>query len=274
MKRKTWLYLAGYTAGAVALSWILAGLAIRDRAAEIPFLFSTLAKMLVLLLILYYAKISGTGKYLLGGRLLSRDTLWLFLPFVASVLISCGALDTRPGVLAGIMLLLGVIAGVVWEELYFRFAARLLFERCGKYHLLVVVLTSVVYGGVQLFRARYQPIGVGAGLMLFVLATAQGIFLTALYSKTKNILVPLFAHLAQDVPEALFHQFSTAPRGVFGTGEFLRGLLAIAYTAVGFWLLFFSQHIRERRQNKISTAVAIPPATDVATPEGTHTPEE
>lgn len=264
MKRKTWLYLAGYTAGAVALSWLLAGLAIRDRTAEIPFLFSTLAKMLVILLILYYAKISGTGKYLLGGKTFSRDTIWLFLPLGASALISCGALDTRPGALAGTMMLFGVIAGVVWEEFYFRFIARLLFERCGKYHLLVVVLTSVVYGGVQLFRALYQPIGVGAGLMLFVLATAQGIFFTALYSKTKNILVPLLGHLAQDVPEALFHQFSTAPCGVFGTGEFLRGLLAIAYTAVGFWLLFFSHHIRERRQNKTQVGAAPSSAADAS----------
>lgn len=271
MKRKTWLYLAGFSAVAVALSWLLAGLAIRDRVAEVPLLFSTLAKLLVILLILYYAKISGTGKYLLCGRTFSRDTVWLALPLIASVLICYGAIDTRPGALAGAMMLLGVVAGVVWEELYFRFAARLLFERCGKYHLLVVVLTSVVYGGVQLFRALYQPIGVGVGLMLFVLTTAQGIFLTALYSKTKNILVPLLAHMAQDVPETLFHQFSTAPRGVFGTGEFLRGLLAIAYTAVGFWLLFFSHHIRERRQNKTRASVALPPATDVATPEETHT---
>ena len=210
MKRKTWLYLAGFSAVAVALSWLLAGLAIRDRVAEVPFLFSTLAKLLVILLILYDAKISGTGKYLLCGRIFSRDTVWLALPLIASVLICYGAIDTRPGALAGAMMLLGVVAGVVWEELYFRFAARLLFERCGKYHLLVVVLTSVVYGGVQLFRALYQPIGVGVGLMLFVLTTAQGIFLTALYSKTKNILVPLLAHLAQDVPRRC--SISSRPR--------------------------------------------------------------
>lgn len=256
MKRKSWLYLAGYAAGAAALSWLLACLTIYDRMSEVLLLRSTLAKALLILLILYYARLSGTWKYLLCGRTFSRDALWLLLPFAMSLLMHFGTPNTRPGMLIGVMTTLGVVSGVVWEELYYRFFGRLLFERCGKYHLLVVVLTSSVYGLAQLFRAMYQPIGIGTGMMLFVFMTAQAIFLTALYSQTKNLLYPLCAHLLQDVTELFFHQFSTLPQGAFGRGELFQGVLAVAYTAAGFWLLFFSHHIRERRHRAHLTDAA------------------
>ena len=268
MKRKSWLFLVGYAAGALLLSYLLARLAIHDRTAEVPLLWSTCAKALLILLILYYAKVSGADKYLLCGRTFTRDALWLLLPLIASWMVYYGTPNTRPEILTFVMTLLGVVFGVVWEELYFRFLARLLFERCGKYHLLALVLTSVVYGLSQLFRAMYQPVGIGAGMMLFIFATAQGIFLTALYSKTKNILFPLCAHLLQDVAGVLFHSFSTQPMGVFGRGDIFEGLLAIVYTAVGFWFLFFSHHIRERRHK-------VPPVNgDADTPDQTAEPKD
>lgn len=254
MKRRTWLFLAGYAAAAALLSWLLALLAIRDRTAEVPLLWSTLTKALIILLLLYYARLSGTDKYLMCARTLTRNTLWVLLPLVGALLMYFGAPNTRPTALSAVMAFLGVLSAVVWEELYFRFLARLLFERCGKYHLLVVVLTSVVYGCSQLFHAMYRPLGVVSCMMLFLLSTAQGIFLTALYTKSKNILLPLAAHFVQDAAEAFFRQFSTAPSGALGHGDVFGGLLAVAYTAAGFWLLFFSHHIRERRRREPTMA--------------------
>lgn len=265
MKKRDWLFLSGYAAVAVLLSWLLALLAIRDRTAELPLLWSTLAKVLIVLLLLFYARLSGTDKYLICGKTFSQNTLWLLLPLAGAVLMYFGVPNTRPAPLSAVMTFLAVLAAVVWEELYFRFLGRLLFERCGKYHLLVVVLTSAAYGGTQLFHAMYRPLGVVSCMMLFILSTAQGIFLTALYSKSKNILLPLAAHLLQDVAEVFFRQFSTASNGVFGRGDIFGGLLAVAYTAVGFWFLFFSHHIRERRRKvtPASPAEASPDAGEV-----------
>ena len=248
MKRRDWLYLTGYAAIAILLSWLLALLAIRDRTAELPLLWSTLAKALIILLLLYYARLSGTDKYLICGRTVSRNAWWLLLPLVGAVLMYFGVPNTIPAPLTAVMTLLAVTGAVVWEEFYFRFLGRLLFERCGKYHLLVVMLTSSVYGLSQLFHAMYRPLGVVSCMMLFILSMAQGIFLTALYSKSKNILLPLAAHFVQDAAEVFFRQFCTVSDGVFGRGDVFGGLLAVAYTAVGFWLLFFSYHIRERRR--------------------------
>lgn len=260
MKRRTWLFLAGYAAAALLLSWLLALLAIRDRTAEVPFLWSTLTKALIVLLLLYYARLSGTDKYLVCARTPTRNVLWVLLPLVGAVVMYFGVPNTRPTAFSAVMAFLGVLTAVMWEELYFRFLGRLFFERCGKYHLLVVVLTSAVYGISQLFHAMYRPLGVVSCMMLFILSTAQGIFLTALYSKSKNILLPLAAHFVQDAAEAFFRQFSTMPMGVLGRGDVFRGLLAVAYTAAGFWLLFFSHHIRERRRKEPTVT---PPADGV-----------
>lgn len=270
MKRRDWLYLTGYAAIAILLSWLLALLAIRDRTAELPLLWSTLAKALIILLLLYYARLSGTDKYLIYGRTVSRNAWWLLLPLVGAVLMYFGVPNTIPAPLTAVMTLLAVTGAVVWEEFYFRFLGRLLFERCGKYHLLVVMLTSAVYGISDLFHAMYRPLGVVSCMMLFILSTAQGIFLTALYSKSKNILLPLAAHFVQDAAEVFFRQFCTVSEGVFGRGDVFGGLLAVAYTAVGFWLLFFSHHIRERRRG-VTPANAAPTSTG---PESTSASSE
>ena len=110
MKRRDWLYLTGYAAIAILLSWLLALLAIRDRTAELPLLWSTLAKALIILLLLYYARLSGTDKYLICGRTVSRNAWWLLLPLVGAVLMYFGVGTIKS---FAVTLLIGIIASFI-----------------------------------------------------------------------------------------------------------------------------------------------------------------
>lgn len=246
MKRRDCVYLLAYAAVACFSTGLLALLARTDRVGEIPYLRSVLVKALLILLIVYYVQLSHTGACLRHGRLCRAELLWLLLPPAAALCIYYGTPNASPSPLYTVMAILNVCVGAILSELFFRFFGRLLFERGGKYHLVVLFVMAAVYGLTRLFRAVYMPIGVGEVLMLCFCATAQGIFLTALYSRTRHIAFPIFAHLGQDLVEVLFRQFTTSPSGFFGRGDLFTGLLTVAYTAIGFWLLFFAHRIRER----------------------------
>lgn len=246
MKRRDCVYLLAYAAVACLSTGFLSLLARTDRVGEIPYLRSVLVKALLVLLIIYYVQLSHTVACLRRGRLCRVELLWLLLPPIAALCIYYGTPNASPSLLYTVMAILNACIGAVLSELFFRFFGRLLFERCGKYHLIVLFVMATIYGLTRLFRAVYMPIGVGEALMLCLCATAQGIFLTALYSRTRHIAFPILAHMGQDLVEVLFRQFTTAPSGFFGRGDLFTGLLTVAYTAIGFWLLFFSRRIRER----------------------------
>lgn len=245
-EKKEWLRFAGFAGGALALSAALTGLSALDRAGEIPYLWSLLTKVGILLLLALIISLSGTQAKLVEGRYLTRDVLWMAFPLLLTVAMSYGPFNTRPGILVGGMLFLNTLATVLWEELYFRFFSRLLFERKGVYHVRWVILTAFMYGASRLPAVFVSPFG---GILLkSVLAASEGVFLLALYAKSRSIVLPMLSHFLTSFIYTFFHACSTGAEGVFGAGGVFLALLTVVYSATGFWLLFSSRRIAERKK--------------------------
>ena len=267
-ERKDWICFAGFAGVALLLSACLTGLSSLDRTAEIPYLWSLLVKMGLLLLVGLIISLTGTRGKLVGKQYLTQDIFWILIPLFLTVCVSFGFFNTHPGILTGVMLLLNTIATVLWEELYYRFFSRLLFERNGAYHVRWVILTALVFGASRLPAAFVSTFG--TVLLQSVLAASEGVFLLALYAKSGSILLPMISHFLTSSVTVFFHAFSTNAEGIFGLGGVFLALLTVMYSAIGFWLLFSSHRIAERKR-KIKATEERSPVPQVAP---TPAPEE
>ena len=134
-----------------------------------------------------------------GPRCAPRGTYFSrYLPLV--LLFPAIFLVLRPGMLSasppfGELLLWGLslLAEVLWEELFFRQGALLLFGRRELFQPRTVLLTNLIFGAYCLFRGIcFTPVGSGPPAQALA-AACMGIFFTALLLRTTNVLVPVTA---------------------------------------------------------------------------------
>ena len=130
--------------------------------------------------------------------------------------------------------LIGLISEVLWEELFFRHGARLLFGRKLLFQPRAVLFTCLTYGVFHFLGSLFGP--VGALWADALLSVCMGVFLTALYLRTKNIFVPIAAHFLMRFTTELFFRYSDVP-GSLNAGILFAVFYALVLLVIGGILL-------------------------------------
>jgi len=195
-----------YLLGAILSALLAVGSVGIDQLTGTGELFAVIANILLAAVLFLSILISGGVPQLAEGSLLSRYLpLVLLMPAFTLVMSSTPLHGTLPlGETA--LWLLGLLAEAVWEELFFRHTALRLFGRKAMFSIRVIAFTALVFGGRCMINALFVPVSAALAESLFT--ACVGVFLTALYLRTKHILVPVLAHFLMDFCGELFLRLS------------------------------------------------------------------
>ena len=101
-----------------------------------------------------------------------------------------------------------VLITVIWEELFFRYVSRTVFEDDGKYRITDILCMVYIFMLPHLLNLIFQS----SELVCFqlILAFSVGLLWLVLYRKTDCLLVSMIAHFTQNFAVFLSSLFSTA----------------------------------------------------------------
>ena len=225
---------AVYLLGAMLGTLLVAGCACMDTVYGSGELFAVIAKLLMIAALVLTCRVFGGLKKLTEGGYFSRY-LPLVLVFPAcSLVMNAGPLTASLPFRDAAYWVAGLLTEVLWEELFFRHGARLLFGRKLLFRPKTIVFTSLVYGVCHLLGSLFDP--VSALWADALLSVCIGLFLTALYLRTKNILVPMTAHFLMRFTTELFLRCSDAP-GSLNAGILFTAFYALVLLVIGSILL-------------------------------------
>ena len=219
-----------YVRGAALLVAILLGASLLDMRYSTS-LCSVFAKLLLLLaLILYAAK----KKLTLWNACARRYYLLALVPFLFALPMYVGRPDASVDVGTAVLGFAGVFTTGIVEELYYR-AVGLYFFRGKPVTYRLIVILSLVFSlshTVNYFFA--DPLSVTLQLAV---AFALGMFSTGVFLRTRNISIPICAHVLLNGTSMFFALFSHTGGAIGSIGYLIVcSLLIAAMTAAGFLL--------------------------------------
>lgn len=199
----------GYLSLSAVFAFAMAGAALLDLQQEHRIhLFDILTKLIIIVGICAYASLCGTPINTPGSKCFTRWMPVALLPAFANLLSGFCIPDWYPGTVEVINQTAAILTTAAWEELYFRYVGRTLFERDGKYTTGAVVLLSLAFSVPHLINIFfYDP----ASVLLQVLsASVSGVFFLALYRHTGSLRLTILAHFLQNFIGMFFQTFTTA----------------------------------------------------------------
>ena len=193
--------------------------------------FSVALKSLMIAAILLYVRHKNEFFQLYEGRYFTAFLLLAFVPGLIMLFSALGVPDHIPSVFLIVSTFLNILTTAAWEELFFRYVGKSLFETNGKYLRADFIMLSLVFAATHLVNLLfYSPLSV---LPQVAVALSFGIFLFALYCKTKNIFVPITAHFFNNFAAGFFGIFLSDPSGRFFDGfEYVFTIAVIVFNLI------------------------------------------
>ena len=219
---------------ALTCSFALAGAAYLDMEFKLSIhAFSIAVKLALMLTAAAYAALRGVPMNAAGSRFFS---MWLpvaLIPFVLTGLNTLRMPNRMPAATEWIEMLLSVFTTAAWEEMFYRYVARTLFERDGRYTPGAVVLLTLTFGSAHLINMFfYAPAAV---LLQTLNACVFGLFLLALYRHTGSLRLVIASHFFNNLIATFFDFFADTPYLIQSAAPFI--LLIVAEAAVGLFIL-------------------------------------
>lgn len=126
---------------------VMAGAALLDVAMDLRIhIFDIIAKMIIIAGIFAYASRQCIPMNTPGSRILTPWLLAALIPAFANTINTFCTPNHFPGTAETIDLAATMLITAAWEEMYFRYVGRTLFEKDGKYSIGAVVLLSLTFG--------------------------------------------------------------------------------------------------------------------------------
>ena len=199
--------------GAAVLAGVILGASALDVLCPVP-LFSLAAKLLMTAAFLLYA---AKKKLALAPPCKPRYWLAALIPFIFALPMSFGRLDASPHIWAALFGFGGVLTTAALEELYFRAAALHIFRGEKVTYKLTAALALVFSAShaVNFFFADALSV-----TLQLAVAFALGMFTLGLMLRTRNIFIPILAHLMLN-GTAMFFQLFSQNSGAVGSGGYI-----------------------------------------------------
>lgn len=212
IRLKKILYYFVYFLIALVFSFAAVGGRYMDELFGRYHIFEISIKSCLILLILIYAFSKKELHKLVKKKFFSIYLLAGMIPFGFQMVTQAVVLDEMPEVETVVGMSFCVLTTVIWEELYFRYIGRSLFEnKDGTYAAADVILLSVIFC-VPHFSDVFFYDPVEAAFQMLA-AFGLGIFLLALYRKTENIFVVITSHFMNNMIIAVYR--------IYGSGQLL-----------------------------------------------------
>lgn len=190
-------------------AFALAGAALLDAQQNHNInLLDILTKLLIITGIFAYSSLCGMPMNAPGSRVFTFWLLAALIPAFANTVNTLCIPNYYPGTTETINLAATMFTTAVWEEMYFRYVGKTLFEQEGKYSIGAVVLLSVAFGVTHMINIFfYDPVSV---LIQLLSASISGVFWLALYRHTGSLTLTIIAHFLQNFMGTFFQTFTTA----------------------------------------------------------------
>lgn len=218
----------------------MAGAAYLDMALGLRInLFDIAAKIMIIAGIFAYASLRGTPINAPGSRILTPWLLVALIPALANTFNTICIPNHFPGTVETFNLIATMFTTAAWEELYFRYVGRTLFEKDSKYSTSAVVLLPLTFGIPHLINIFfYDPVSV---LIQVLSASISGVFWLAMYRHTGCLWLTILGHFVQNFMGMFFQTFTTAEYFAEQTagrpGLIVMILCSIIQLAVGIYIL-------------------------------------
>ena len=214
---------------AVALSSFIVAGALLDMHIGTNFI-ELLFKCIIIAGILAYAGYKKECHSLWEGKFFTPFLFLAIIPCVIFSLSVIGSPDSSPSFSLIVFTVLGVLTTAIWEELFFRYVGKSLFGKGEGFAFSDFMMLTTVFAAVHLINMFfYPPLDV---LLQVAEAATVGVFLLALYCKTKNIMVPITSHFVLNLVAGLFPIFVT-----HSSNRLFAGLENLFVVAVRFYCL-------------------------------------
>ncbi len=221
-------------------AFAMAGAAYLDMEMGLKInLFDIAAKIIIMAGIFAYASLQGAPMNTPGSRFFSPWLLVALIPAFANAINTFCIPDYYPGTAEAINIVAIMFTTATWEEMYFRYVGRTLFEKDGKYSIGAVVLLALTFGVPHLINIFfYDPAYV---LIQVLSASIAGVFLLALYRHTGSLRLTIAGHFLQNFLGTFFQTFTTAESFEAQTanrpGLVVMVLSSIIQLAIGLYIL-------------------------------------
>jgi hypothetical protein len=199
-------------------SLMMAGAALLDMKAGFGiYIFDLIAKLIIIVGILVYASRKRIPLNTPGSRILSPWLAAALIPALANTINTFCVPNHFPGTVEVINLTTTMLSTAIWEEMYFRYVGRTLFEVNGKYSIGAAVLLSLGFGFPHLINIFfYEPVSV---LFQVLSASIGGVFFLALYRHTGSLRLTILGHFFQNIMARFFETFTTEDYFALQTGN-------------------------------------------------------
>jgi membrane protease YdiL (CAAX protease family) len=218
----------------------MAGAAFLDAETGLTIhVFDITVKIMIAGGIFAYASLPGIPMNIPGSRIRTPWLLVALLPALTNTINTICIPNYFPGAAAIINLAACMFTTALWEEMYFRYVGRTLFEQDGKYSIGAVALLAMTFGVHHLINIFfYDSVYV---LIQFISASIAGVFWLALYRHTGCLRLTITGHFFQNFMGTFFQTFTTAEYFAGQTadrpGFLLTVLCSVMELAVGVWIL-------------------------------------
>ena len=199
---------AVYITLACICAFAMAGAAYLDMEMGLKInLFDLATKVIIMAGIFGYASLRDIPMNAPGSRLLSPWLAAALIPALANTINACCIPDYFPGMAAILNLAACMLTTAIWEEMYFRYVGRTLFETDGTYTIGAVILLALAFGFPHLINIFFYD--ATSVLIQFISASFAGVFLLALYRHTGSLLLTIIGHFLQNFLATFFQTVTT-----------------------------------------------------------------
>ena len=202
-------------------------------------LFDITAKVIIMAGIFAYASQQDAPMNSPGCSFFTPWLLVALIPALTNTVNTFCIPNCYPGTAEAFNIVAIMFTTAAWEEMYFRYVGRALFEKDGRYSIGAVVLLALTFGVPHLINIFfYNSVYV---LIQFISASMAGVFWLALYRHTGSLWMTITGHFFQNFMAVVFQTFTTAEYFAEQTadrpGFLLTILCSVMEFAVGVWIL-------------------------------------
>ena len=156
-----------------------------------------------------YAMVRKEIYMLWQGNYFTLFLIFALIPAVFNILATAGFADSSPPAATIAVTVLNIFITAVWEELYFRFVGKSLFEKNGGYTPPVFIFLAAVFALSHLVNLLFYS--AGNVFLKTVVAFTTSVFMMALYRNTQNIFVTITSHFFMNLAAELTMLYVSDP---------------------------------------------------------------
>lgn len=250
--KKNFTKAIAYVAVSLLCVFAMAGAAFLDmEMGQTIHPFSLAVKVIIMVGIVAYASLRGVPMNAPDGKFLTPWLLVALIPFVDNTIDYFRIPNQWPDAVEFVIAVASVLTTAAWEEMFFRYVGKSLFERNGKYHVGAVVFLALTFGCSHLINMFfYETVSV---LLQVLHASVSGVFLLALYRRTGNLWVTILAHFLQNFAAAFFDLFPESEQLIQSPVLFI--LSTVVQLSIGVYILVKYRYVTRKTDENPSRSL-------------------